>query len=340
MANELQNYNILIADADIQLGKVLQGMLQQMGFSNITLTQSGQETLELLKAKPFDFLITEWNVKQLGGIELLTHIRRDAGSPDLTLPVVMLTGRAEEADVLTARDYGINEYVVKPFTAKTVFARLERLIEMPRDFVLSQNFVGPNRRSKGLLPKGVSERRGTTIHPLRKPAPAIAKTVASEPGTSVWLADDSLKRKLGNASSLSSLITPTILSEAQATIESSTKESVNWLQENLTQLKALQEKMVAGDLYTLLPVDMSDNALTLSSRAGTFGYESTSKVAYLLHLFCRNHLRPEEPAHRLVAEKHIDALQSTLGNPQRNVITPQDHEIVCELRNLIDKYAA
>ena len=55
----------------------------------------------------------------------------------------MLTGRAEKEDVITARDYGINEYVIKPFTAGTIYSRLERLIEAPQQFVLSQYYTAP-----------------------------------------------------------------------------------------------------------------------------------------------------------------------------------------------------
>ena len=55
----------------------------------------------------------------------------------------MLTGRAEQADVATARDTGINEYVVKPFSAQTIYDRLERIIEKPRNFVAAPTFVGP-----------------------------------------------------------------------------------------------------------------------------------------------------------------------------------------------------
>jgi len=71
----------------------------------------------------------------------------------------MLTGRAEQADVVTARDSGINEYVIKPFSARTIYDRLERLIEKPRDFIISAPFIGPDRRSRGKLPSCIPDRR-------------------------------------------------------------------------------------------------------------------------------------------------------------------------------------
>jgi hypothetical protein len=85
---------------------------------------------------------------------------------------------------------------------------------------------------------------------------------------------------------------------------------------------------------------MSETALTMSSRAGTFGYASASKVAYLLYLFCRNSLNIEKPDHQMVAAKHIDALRVTLDSPQNSPSSAQDNEIVNQLRSLVLKYAA
>ena len=147
--NPLKNYRILLADPDIELVKVLRAMLQEMGFAQVDITSSGIEAYRMLSNAPYDFLITEWNTKQMDGIKLLKKIRRSPDSPNPVLPVIMLTGRSEKPDVYLARDYGINEFVVKPFTAKTIFNRIQRIIEHPRPFVLAADFVGPDRRARG-----------------------------------------------------------------------------------------------------------------------------------------------------------------------------------------------
>jgi len=338
--NTLRDFNILIVDADMMLGSILKGLLQNLGFPNVFATTNGKQGFEILQETPIDFMITEWNTREIDGLELLNRIRRDRTSPTQTLPVIMLTGRAEKEDVITARDYGINEYVIKPFTAKTIYSRLERLIEVPRQFVLSQYYVGPDRRSdrnKGFAPKDAPERRQPPVRAITKPSDKPVE-ISKDFAPKVWLPDNALKEKLGRETSLSSLITPAIIAEAQQTIEASMPESMDWLQENLNQLRALQQKIADGDFYTLLPIEMSEAALTMSARSGTFGYSNASKVAYLLYLFCRNHMRIEDPAHQKVVDTHINALQTTLYNQQRDITTAQDHEIICELRNLIDKY--
>ena len=337
--NKLKDFNILVVDSDVQLAKILRDMLVRMGFVNVSVTPNGSQALEVLHLKPIDFMITEWNTREIDGLEMLNRIRRDRTSPDQTLPIIMLTGRAEKEDVITARDYGINEYVVKPFTAKTVYSRLERLIEAPRQFVLSQYYIGPDRRSRTIIRKDTPERRQTLLKAQSKPLATEATVMTKDSLPKLWLPDYKLKLKLGADTLLSSVITPTVIANAQQTVEAADAESVVWLQENLTQLKLLQQKMDEGNYYTLLPMEMSETALMLSSRSGTFGYNGASKMAYMLYLFCRNYLKVDHAEHQMVARKHISALQAALNKPQvKNTL--QDNDIIHELRNLTGKYVA
>jgi CheY-like chemotaxis protein len=277
----------------------------------------------------------------VGGLELLSSIRRGKELSDPSLPIIMLTGRAEESDVLTARNYGMNEYVLKPFSAKSVYARLERLIDNPRNFIVSQSFVGPDRRFRGSPPEGVAERRELRIAPQARPMDMLPEIDGNAARTKVFAADLSLKKKLGHETSLSSIINPATISRAQMTLESISSESLLWIQENLNQLVELYHKMQEGNHYTLLPVNMSEIALTISSRAGTFGYSSAAKVAYMLHKFCLTQLRTSEKIHQVITEKHLDALKVILSNSVKSKEPNPDNEIVVrELKNLVEKYAA
>lgn len=111
MSNPLKDYKILLVDEDKELGNVLRMTLKEMGFTDVHFTRSGKEALELYEYLPFDFLITEWSARDISGIDLINHIRRDPNSHNPTLPAIMLTGRAEQQDVITARNQGFNEYV-------------------------------------------------------------------------------------------------------------------------------------------------------------------------------------------------------------------------------------
>ncbi len=337
--NPLRNYKILIVDGDVDLARVLRSMLAEMGFLNCDTTSSGAEAYQMLKEEAYDFLITEWKLSQLDGLELIRKIRRAPDSPNPVLPIIMLTGRSEQVDVVTARDLGINEFVVKPFTAKTIYNRIERIIEHPREFVLAPNYVGPTRRSRGKPSKQNSDKRTTYIQPQLKPRD-VASAVKNNKSVRVWLPDFSLKYKLGTNVKLENLITEAVLNQAQAAVDSISDASLGWVKDNLNDLRILMKLMLSGDYPSTIVHDIGELALTINSRAGTFGYSRASEIAYLLYLFCRNNLNPTIEGHRTTAQKHIDVLHVILGNQMRGDAGAMGQQLVLELKKLADKYSA
>ncbi len=338
MANILRNFRILIADSDVELARVLRKTLMEMGFENIQTTRSGSEAFNIIQTEGIDFLITEWNTLGADGLSLVQSIRRGAASYKPTLPIIMLTGRAEQSDVLAARDVGVNEYVVKPFSPITIYNRLERLIEKPRAFVVAPDFVGPCRRHNGEPPKGVADRRKTVVIPKLQPLD-VAGAVQGFSGNSakVWLPDFSLKYKLGVNVTLKSLITPEVLDAAQAAIDAIADESLQWVKEDLRQLKDLCNSFAAPELSERVSTDISELALSINSRAGTFGYVRAAEIAYMLYLFARNDMNPPLKTHQVVVAKHAEVLQVILGNNLRGDAGAMGAQIVIELKNLVQK---
>ena len=337
MINPLKNYNILLVDADIELAKVLKTMLADMGFSNVHVTRSGKDAIELIRTTVYDFIITEWNTQHIDGMEFLSYLRKNPNSPNPAMPVIMLTGRAEMSDVFQARDYGINEYVIKPFTAKSIYNRLERIIEKPRSFVVSTTFVGPDRRSNSKPPDGVAERR------VRKPIPHIqsgtkdSKTVGAVP--KMWSPDFTLKNKLGKDMKLGDFITPEVLSKAQSSIDSIQDLSLQWIRDNLQELKSFYEVIVGQNYPETINSDIGGVSLILNARAGTFGYSRASEISYGLYLFARNKFNPKNTDHHLILRKHIEVLHVILGNQMRGNAGEIGAQIATELKSLIVKYS-
>ena len=315
---------------------MLRATLSCMGFENIHITRSGEEAFRYIQTEPVDFLITEWNTQQLDGVSLVNAIRRDPRSIKPTLPVMMLTGRAEQTDVVAARDTGVNEYVVKPFSPKSIYNRLERLIEKPRPFVVGTNFIGPCRRHNGTPPPGVADRRKTVIIPKLQPADTSRAVRNNGNSTRVWLPDFSLKYKLGVNVTLQSLITPEILGAAQAAIDSIADESLQWVKDDLKQLRTL-----CAQLNDHPPADIASNigelALSINSRAGTFGYARAAEIAYMLYLFARNQMEPLLRHHQVVVTKHAEVLQVILANNLRGDAGELGTQIVAELHRLTQK---
>ena len=336
MVSDLGNFKILIADSDQQLATVSKLMLKGMGFSNIQLTTIGTKALAIFKGGGIDFLITDWHLKDMDGISLINHIRRDHDSPNPTMPVIMLTGRMEQSDVQMARDNGIHEYVVKPFSAQTIYDRLERIVEFPRYFVVGKEFVGPDRRNKQVVPPE-KDRRKKPVLPQRKPWDS-SRAINADSGTKLWLPDFALKHKLGKNVSLESIITPAVLSQAQAAINSATDDSLQWIKDDLVQLQSLCKALSQEKQAEAIVNEMNEVTLMISSRSGTFGYTRASEVAYMLYLFCRKKLQPQNPSHTTVIEKHIEVLQIIFG---KNIRSDDGDivEIIKELKNLTVKYA-
>ena len=336
MSSPLKSFKILIADSDQRLATVSKHMLNGMGFNNIQLTPSGTKALSLFKTEGFDFLITDWHLKDMDGISMIQHIRRDSDSPNPTLPVIMLTGRMEQSDVQIARDNGIHEYVVKPFSAKTIYSRLERIVEFPRYFIVDKEFVGPDRRRKqGQLP--AVDRRKKAVQPQRKP-PNLAGLLGSDSYPKIWLPDFSLKQKLGKNVTLETIITPDVLLQAQAAINSATDESVRWIKDDLVKLQSLYKSLKQEKPSATVADQINEVVLSISSRSGTFGYTRASEVAYMLYLFCRKKLQTQNPNHYVIIEKHTEVLQIIFG---KNIRGEEGGivEIIKELKNLTDKYA-
>ena len=314
-------------------------MLKGMGFSDITITPSGVKALAMVKTGNFDFLITDWQLKDMDGISLINHIRRDADSPNPTMPVIMLTGRMEQSDVQAARDNGIHEYVVKPFSAQTIYNRLERIVEFPRYFVVGKQFVGPDRRHHQEAPPEGKDRRQKPVLPQRKPWDT-ARTINADTGPKLWLPDFTLKHKLGQNVTLDSIITPAVLGQAQLALEEAGGDSLQWIKDDLKELKNLTQSFESesGSKSDAIKNEMTEVALLISSRGGTFGYKRASEVAYMLYLFCRQKLKAGMPGHITVLEKHIEVLQIIFGtnikNDEGDIVS-----IIKELKNLTVKYA-
>jgi len=125
-----KNMKILIVDDFSTMRRIIKNLLRELGFTNTYEADDGTTALPMLKKGGFDFLITDWNMPGMTGIELLRAVRAD---PDLaTLPVLMVTAEAKREQIIAAAQAGVNGYIVKPFTANTLKEKIERIFERVR----------------------------------------------------------------------------------------------------------------------------------------------------------------------------------------------------------------
>lgn len=122
-----KNMKILVVDDFSTMRRIVKNLLRDLGYTNTHEADDGNTALPLLKTGNFDFLVTDWNMPGMEGIELLKNVRAD---PDLkSLPVLMVTAEAKREQIVEAAQAGVNGYVVKPFTAGTLKEKIDKIFE-------------------------------------------------------------------------------------------------------------------------------------------------------------------------------------------------------------------
>lgn len=122
-----KNLRFLVVDDFATMRRIVRNLLQELGYTNIDEAEDGQEALSKLRAASFDFVITDWNMPNLDGLQLLMEIRKDAAMK--ALPVLMVTAEAKKENIIAAAQAGASGYVVKPFTAATLEEKLGKIFE-------------------------------------------------------------------------------------------------------------------------------------------------------------------------------------------------------------------
>ncbi len=148
MTYKLDQAKILVIDDMVPFLKLTQSILNIFGFTQVVTAQNGQEGFdELCKFDP-DLVITDWMMEPMDGLEFTRMVRTNPLAPNPYVPILMMTGFSSRLRVEAARDSGITEFLVKPFTSKDLYTRVHQIIEKPRQFVDASNFFGPDRRRR------------------------------------------------------------------------------------------------------------------------------------------------------------------------------------------------
>jgi two-component system chemotaxis response regulator CheY len=118
---------VLAVDDFPTMRRIVKTLLRQLGYTNISEAEDGQAALAKLQQERFDLVLLDWNMPRMTGLELLKAIRSDDSLRDI--PVVMITAEGRKEDVLEAVKAGVNNFIVKPFTAETLEEKLKKVLE-------------------------------------------------------------------------------------------------------------------------------------------------------------------------------------------------------------------
>lgn len=122
-----KNMKILIVDDFSTMRRIIKNLMRDLGYTNTHEADDGNTALPMLKAGSFDFLITDWNMPGMQGIDLLKAVRADPALA--SLPVLLVTAEARREQIVAAAEAGVNGYIVKPFTAQTLKEKIDKIFE-------------------------------------------------------------------------------------------------------------------------------------------------------------------------------------------------------------------
>ena len=177
MSYRFERLKILHVDDSQPMRKLMSTLFQAFGVKDIYKAASAEEAWAILTMHPCDVIFLDWVMHGMSGLDFVKRIRTSPDSPCPFIPIVMLTGYSSVDRVQAARDAGVTEFLAKPVSAKAVLTRLSAVIDRPRAFVRTKNYLGPCRRRKGDLDYEGPERRegeavGNAAQPTRSPVTA------------------------------------------------------------------------------------------------------------------------------------------------------------------------
>lgn len=148
MTIDFSRLSVLVAEDCPPMRRLIIEILRNTGVQDTNVARNGDQAYDVFKETRPDIVITDWSMDERDGISLTRGIRNNAASPDPLTPIVMITGYAALHRVKTARDAGINEYLIKPLAADDLVKRIAHVINNPRDFIRTVDFFGPDRRRR------------------------------------------------------------------------------------------------------------------------------------------------------------------------------------------------
>ena len=163
MSYNFERLTVLIVDDCTNMQQLLRALLLAFGFADVHTARCGESAIKVLDSLRPDFIICDYNMEPVNGIEFIRALRGDENSPNRFVPIIMLTGHTEMSTILAARQAGATEFLAKPVSPQSLYKRIEMVIERPRDFVETKNFFGPDRRRSSVAEWAKQERRDVSF---------------------------------------------------------------------------------------------------------------------------------------------------------------------------------
>ncbi len=148
MSYNLSQVKILLVEDMPPMLSLTTSILTMFGFQIVHGAKNVQEAYKLFCRNNHDLIITDWLMEPEDGLDLVRMVRRNEDTPNPYVPVILMTGYSDQTRVEMARDLGVTEFLMKPYSAHDMYMRIVQIIEKPRQFVDTGQFFGPDRRRR------------------------------------------------------------------------------------------------------------------------------------------------------------------------------------------------
>ena len=148
MAFDFKKLSVLVVEDTGPMRELIVSVLETLGVGKVYTAPDGERGFDAFCRKQPDIVIADWHMEPVNGIDLTVKIRKDPMSPNRMAPIVLVTGYSALIRVAQARDAGVTEFMVKPFSANDMAKRIAYVINKPRDFIDSKDYFGPDRRRR------------------------------------------------------------------------------------------------------------------------------------------------------------------------------------------------
>lgn len=142
----MNNLRALLVDDNAAMRGIVRTVMSAFGITHVFEAAGAQQALETLRSEPVDLMVLDWKMQPVDGLALVQKMRASKDDRLRFLPVIMLTAYAEPSKIREARDAGVTEFMVKPFSSEALYKRIANIVNRPRPFVRTKAFFGPDRR--------------------------------------------------------------------------------------------------------------------------------------------------------------------------------------------------
>ena len=331
-AYDLERLSVLIIDDSSFALALLSRVLRSLGVRKIVVANGGPEAINILKnagkinklqptaaVQQFDVVFCEWRMSPINGAMVVKWIRRHQDSPDPFIPIIVASAVSEADVAAEARDIGVTEFLVKPFSVASLSAKLAGVIEWPRSFIYSREFFGPDRRRNPQM-VAFGERRVAaedsvmTLHQSRIPKSFKEGVVAYQ-----FVLPNRIKTLVSGLGGMQDqgAFAEEALEAATAGVAGMDADYSVWAADLMSKLeKVCQQLSKQPKNYWKYYALMADISHDLRGQGGTFGYPLISSIAKSLFEYARLNVVPGAAFVDLL-HTHVQCVQSVLRDQVR-----------------------